>query len=81
MPELRQNFFTKEWVIIATERAIAPASTRACAHESSEDSRCDGAASRASGVPARNQYARLSPTLATVISTAPSPEPRTTAET
>ena len=21
MPELRQNFFTKEWVIIATERA------------------------------------------------------------
>jgi len=21
MPELRQNYFTKEWVIIATERA------------------------------------------------------------
>ena len=21
MPELRQNFFTKEWVVIATERA------------------------------------------------------------
>ena len=21
MPELRQNFFTKEWVIIATDRA------------------------------------------------------------
>jgi UDPglucose--hexose-1-phosphate uridylyltransferase len=25
MPELRQNFFTKEWVIIATERAKRPA--------------------------------------------------------
>src|SRR5215470_7505715 len=24
MPELRQNFFTKEWVIIATERAKRP---------------------------------------------------------
>jgi UDPglucose--hexose-1-phosphate uridylyltransferase len=24
MPELRQNFFTKEWVIIATERARRP---------------------------------------------------------
>jgi hypothetical protein len=24
MPELRQNFFTKEWVIIATERAERP---------------------------------------------------------
>ena len=24
MPELRQNFFTKEWVIIATERAQRP---------------------------------------------------------
>ena len=24
MPELRQNFFTKEWVVIATERAKRP---------------------------------------------------------
>ncbi len=24
MPELRQNYFTKEWVIIATERAKRP---------------------------------------------------------
>jgi UDPglucose--hexose-1-phosphate uridylyltransferase len=24
MPELRQNYFTKEWVIIATERARRP---------------------------------------------------------
>ena len=24
MPELRQNFFTKEWVIIATDRAKRP---------------------------------------------------------
>ena len=24
MPELRQNFFSKEWVIIATERAKRP---------------------------------------------------------
>jgi UDPglucose--hexose-1-phosphate uridylyltransferase len=24
MPELRQNFFTKEWVVIATERARRP---------------------------------------------------------
>lgn len=24
MPELRQNFLTKEWVIIATERAKRP---------------------------------------------------------
>jgi galactose-1-phosphate uridylyltransferase len=24
LPELRQNFFTKEWVIIATERAKRP---------------------------------------------------------
>jgi len=24
MPELRQNYFTKEWVIIATERATRP---------------------------------------------------------
>jgi galactose-1-phosphate uridylyltransferase len=27
MPELRQNFFTKEWVIIATERARRPERT------------------------------------------------------
>jgi len=24
MPELRQNFMTKEWVVIATERAKRP---------------------------------------------------------
>jgi UDPglucose--hexose-1-phosphate uridylyltransferase len=24
MPELRQNFFTKEWVVITTERAKRP---------------------------------------------------------
>lgn len=35
MPELRQNFFTKEWVIIATERARRPEdlATRRPAHQ------------------------------------------------